>query len=192
MKPRILVAFASVGGNTAETARLLTVVATEARAEVTGPVDVRGQNAGILLGFDGLLIGEPTWGEGTHHTDFAPFDQSMAVLLQPGQKLLGVRAAAFGGCDRAYRNFGRAVELIEDRLVACGASVVQRGLKIELAHNDHSRRFTRQWAQDFVARVRGELEPQPNRPAMGKADVDEVMGISAQERKRRDNAGLMQ
>lgn len=192
MKPRVLVAFASVGGNTAETARLLAVAATEAGAEVTGPVDVRGKNAGILLGFDGLLIGEPTWGEGTHHTDFAPFDASMAAMLQPGQKLVRVRAAAYGGCDRAYRNFGRAVELIEDRLVACGASVVQRGLKIELAHNDHSRAFTRQWALDFLSRVQGRLETQPYRPAMGKADVDAVMGISAQERKRRDNAGLMQ
>lgn len=190
MKPRILVAFASVGGNTAETARLIAAAAEEADSDVTGPVDVRGRDAAILVGFDGLLIGEPTWGEGTHHTDYAPFDASMAAMLQPGQILRDTRAAAFGGCDRAYRNFGRAVELIEDRLIACGAQVVQRGLKIELAHNDISRKFTRLWAQDFVARVKCELAPQPHRPAMTKADVDAVMGISVQERQRRDNAGL--
>lgn len=190
MNTRILVLFASVGGNTADTARLIAAAAAEAGAEVTGPLDVRGRDAGVLAGFDGLLIGEPTWGEGTHHADFAPFDASMAELLQPQQKLRRCRGAAFGGCDRAYRHFGRAVELIEDRLIACGAQVVQRGLKIELAHNQHSRRFTRQWALDFVARVKGELEPQPHRPAMTKADVDAVMGISVQERQRRDNAGL--
>ncbi len=102
----------------------------------------------------------------------------------------GVRSAAFGGCDRAYRHFGRAVELIEDRLVACGAVITQRGLKIELAHTEHSRAFTAKWAQDFVARLRNQLPLQPYRPAMTKPEVDAVMGISADERKRRDNAGL--
>ncbi|MBX3475637.1 MAG: flavodoxin domain-containing protein [Planctomycetes bacterium] len=189
--PTILVAFASVGGNTAQTAALLAGAASAAGAQVTGPLDVRGRDAAILRGFDGLLLGEPTWGEGTHHTDFAPFDESMAALLQPGCTLAGVGAAAFGGCDRAYRHFGRAVELIEDRLVACGAKVVQRGLKIELAHNESSRAFTAQWARHFVARLRGELEWQPWRPAMGKAEVDAVMGVSPEERQRRDNAGLM-
>lgn len=190
MATKVLIAFASVGGNTAETAGLCAEAAREAGAEVTGPVDVRGRDANILRGYDGLLIGSPTWGEGAHHFDFLPFDASMEALLQPMCALTGVRAAAFGGCDRAYRQFGRAIELIEDRLIACGANVVQRGLKIELAHNEHSLAFTKQWAADFVRRVRAELPPQPHRPAMAKADVDAAMGISTEERARRDNAGL--
>jgi flavodoxin I len=153
-------------------------------------VDVRGCDANILRGYDGLLIGSPTWGEGAHHFDFLPFDASIEALLQPTRALAGVRAAAFGGCDRAYRHFGRAIELIEDRLTACGANVVQRGLKIELSHNEHSRAFTEQWAADFVHRVRAELPVQPHRPPMTKTDVDTVMGISGEERARRDNAGL--
>ncbi|MBE7491812.1 MAG: flavodoxin domain-containing protein [Planctomycetes bacterium] len=191
MNPRVLVGYVSVGGNTAETANILAAAAREAGAEVAGPVDLRGKSAELLIGHDGLLLGEPTWGEGAHHTDFAPFDDSMARLLEPGRALAGVRAAAFGGCDRAYRNFGRAIELIEDRLAACGALVVQQGLKIELAHNGHSRAFTRRWAQQFVARVAGRLEPQAYRPAMTRADADAVMGITPAQRRARDNAGLM-
>jgi len=191
MSPRLCIAFASAGGVTAETARLCALAAREAGAAVTGPLDVRGKDASVLRGFDGLLIGSPTWGEGAHHFDFAPFETSMQDLLQPARALAGARAAAFGGCDRAYRHLGRAIELIEDRLAACGAIVIQRGLKIELAHNENSRAFTRAWARDFVRRLRGQLPAQPHRPAMGKAEVDAVMGISAEGRIRRDNAGLM-
>lgn len=191
MKPRILVAFASVSGNTAQTAAICVDALLRGGAQVAGPQDVRGRDALVLCGFDGLLLGEPTWGEGAHHPDFVPFDQSMQDLLVPQRRLEGARAAAFGGCDRAYRHFGRAIELVEARLQQCGAQVVQRGLKIELAHTPASVDFTRRWALDFLARVRGELEPQPHQPAMTKAEVDAVMGISAQERARRDNAGLM-
>ncbi len=191
MKPRILVAFASVSGNTAETARLCVQAMQHAGAEVTGPENVRAGNASLLCGFHGVLLGAPTWGEGAHHPDFVPFDQSMLDQLVPGALLAGTRAAAFGGCDRAYRHFGRAIELLEDGLLQCGAQIVQRGLKIELAHNQHSRAATSQWALDFLARITGEKSLQPYRPAMTTADVDQVMGISPQERSRRDNAGLM-
>ncbi len=151
---QLVIAYATGGGNTQLTAEL----AAEAAARAGASVDLYNVyllDASVLLEADAILLGEPTHGDGEHHGDFLPFDRSMAEVLVPGRGLAGVPAAGFVGCDRAYTNFGRAIELIEDRLVECGASIVQQGLKIELAHTDQSKAFTRKWAGDFVRRVRG-------------------------------------
>lgn len=174
---KVIVVYASAGGNTRETAHMAAAGAKQAGADVD-LYNVYQLEASILLEADAILAGEPTYGDGDHHGDYIPFDKGMADLLVPQKKLLGKPAAAFVGCDRAYKNFGRAIELIENRLVECGAHIVQQGLKIELKHNDHSREFTRQWGIDFVRRARGELPWQPNRPAMTPAEADAVMGIT--------------
>lgn len=187
---RIAIVFATSGGNTLETARMAAVGCTEAGAKVA-LYNAVAFSPGVLLEHDGILIGEPTWGDGAHHADYARFDAAMAEVLAPGRLLAGKGAAAFVGCDRAYRNFGRALELIEERLVECGAQVLQQGLKIELKHNPASREYTKQWGRDFVARLRGELERQDHTARMGRADVDRVMGISKAQREHRDLQGLL-
>jgi flavodoxin I len=174
---KLLIVYASGGGNTRETAECAAQGARDAGAEVD-LYNVYMLDASILLEADAVLAGEPTYGDGDHHADFIPFDRGMAELLAPERKLANLPAAAFVGCDRAYRNFGRAIELIEDRLEQCGARIIQQGLKIELKHNDHSRAYTRRWAADFVRRARGELEIQPHRPAMSLDQADAVMGIT--------------
>lgn len=186
---RIAIVFATSGGNTLETARMAGVGCTEAGAQVA-LYNARDFSPRVLLEHDGILLGEPTWGDGAHHADFVAFDNAMAELLAPGKLLTGKGAAAFVGCDRAYRNFGRALELMEERLLACGASILQPGLKIELRHNPTSRAFTQQWGKEFVARLRGELAPLDFTKRMARAEVDKVMGISPAERERRDLAGL--
>ncbi|MCB9932913.1 MAG: flavodoxin domain-containing protein [Planctomycetes bacterium] len=189
MSLKLVIVYASTGGNTRETAELAAEGAESAGASVDS-YNAYGLDASILLEAQAILLGEPTWGDGEHHGDWLPFDRGMLELLVPRRKLDGVPAAAFVGCDRAYRNFGRAIELIEERLVECGARIVQQGLKIELKHNQHSRVFTRQWARDFVLRARGELPPQPYRPAMTREQADAVMGIGTDERGQRDRRGL--
>ncbi len=189
MTVRIAIVFATSSGNTLETARMAAAGAAEAGA-VTTLYCARDFSAEVLTRHDGILIGEPTWGQGDHHADFRPFDDSMAKLLVPAKRLRGKGAAAFAGCDRAYRNFGRAIELIEQRLAGCGADILQRGLMIELRHNPASREFTQQWGRDFVARLRGELAREAFEPRMGRAEVDQVMGISAAERENRELGGL--
>lgn len=184
-----MVVYASGTGNTRETAECAAEGARQAGAEVD-LYNVYLLDASILLEGDAVLVGEPTHGDGEHHGDFIPFDKSMGELLVPGRKLEGIPAAAFVGCDRAYKKFGGAIEHVENRLVECGARIVQKGLKIELKHNEHSRLFTRQWAQDFVKRARGELEPQAHRPTMTHDEVDAVMGVSSEERVRRGGRGL--
>lgn len=174
---KLIIVYASGGGNTRQTAEYAAEGARAAGADVD-LYNVYMLDASILLEADAILAGEPTYGDGEHHGDFIPFDRQVVELLVPGMKLQHVPAAAFVGCDRAYRNFGRAIELIEDRLIECGARIMQQGLKIELKHNDHSQDFTRQWAADFVRRARGELAVQAYRPAMTLEQADAVMGIA--------------
>ncbi|MCA8910490.1 MAG: flavodoxin domain-containing protein [Planctomycetes bacterium] len=189
MKLRLLIVYTSTGGNTRETAELAAAGAEAAGADVD-LYNAYSLDASILLEADAILLGEPTWGDGEHHADWLPFDRGMASQLAPGRKLEAIPAAAFVGCDRAYRNFGRAIELVEDRLIECGAIVVQQGLKIELQHNDHSRAFTRQWAGDFVKRAAGASPHQPYRPAMTREQADAVMGISEDDRDDKNRRGL--
>ncbi len=185
----IAIVFASSSGNTFETARLAAAAMMEHGAKVA-TYNAATFKADVLLEADGILLGEPTWGDGGHHADFLRFDQSMAEMLVPQRKLQGKGAAVFTGCDRAYRNFGRAIELMEERLIECGASILQRGLKIELRHKPISRAFTQQWGRDFLKRLRAELPPQPHIPRMTQKDVDKIMGVSEQERWNRDHGGL--
>jgi flavodoxin I len=189
MTTRIVIVFASSSGNTLETARLASAAMMEHGAEVA-MYNAASFKADVLLDAQGILLGEPTWGDGDHHADFRRFDESMAELLVPERKLQGKGAAVFTGCDRAYRNFGRAIEHMEERLIECGASILQRGLKIELRHKPISRAFTQQWGRDFLKRLQGELPPQPHIPRMTQPDVDRIMGVSEEERFRRDQGGL--
>jgi flavodoxin I len=189
MTTRIAIVFASSGGNTFETARLVSAAMMEHGANVA-MYNASTFKADVLLDADGILLGEPTWGDGDHHADFRPFDDSMADLLVPDRKLQGKGAAVFTGCDRAYRNFGRAIELMEERLIECGANILQRGLKIELRHKPISRAFTQQWGRDFLKRLRRELPVEPHIPRMTQKDVDKIMGVSEQERWNRDHGGL--
>lgn len=182
---RIFIGYSSTGGNTKRTAELIADGAANAGAE-PDLYNVYLLDASILLEYDAVLLGEPTYGDGDHHGDFIPFDAAMGKELQPGRLLQGIPAAAFAGCDRAYANFGRAVELIEDRLIECGAKILQRGLKIELSHTPESEVFTRQWGENFVRRCRSELPVQAHRPAMSRDEVDEVMGVSKEERDARN------
>ncbi|MCA8917967.1 MAG: flavodoxin domain-containing protein [Planctomycetes bacterium] len=190
MSLRLLIVYTTTGGNTRETAELAAEGASSVGGVEVDLYNAYGLDASILLEGDAILVGEPTWGDGEHHADFLPMDRSMGELLAPEKRLTGIPAAAFVGCDRAYRNFGRAIELVEDRLMECGALIVQRGLKIELTHNDHSRVFTRQWAHDFVLRAKGEMPPQPHRPAMTREQADAIKGVSLADRERRNQSGL--
>jgi len=189
MKPRVHILYASVGGNTAETANVCAAALLDAGAGVR-LIKARSANVNDLTSADALLLGQPTWGDGDIHSDFMALDRAMQTELAPDKRLHGIPAAVFGGCDRAYRNFGRAVQHTEDRLLQCGATLVQRGLKIELAHNDTSRAFTHGWALAFLARVRGELRHEPHDPPMTPEDVDTIMGVTPQERQRRSTQGL--
>lgn len=190
MKPNVVIVYASGGGRTRETAQLCAAGVVAAGGAALGPLAAKGLDPLRLLEAEGLLLGEPTWGFGTHHFEYRSFDDAMGKVLGPCRLLEPRGAAAFAGCDRAYRTFGTALDLIEQRLLACGARLLQRGLKIEQQHTEASRAFTVAWARDFVLRLRGELPPQPHLPRPMHAEVDAIMGVSPAERAQRDQGGL--
>jgi flavodoxin I len=80
-----------------------------------------------LRNYDAILLGAYTWGDGDLPDEFLDFYHEMDSL-----NLTGKAAAAFGSCDSSYEHWGRAVEILTEKLVELGADVVLDGLKIEL------------------------------------------------------------
>ncbi|RSK25839.1 flavodoxin [Bacillus sp. HMF5848] len=122
---KIIIAFASMSGNTEEIADLL--------KESMGPfnhqidmMEIEHMEVEDLLPYDGILIGSYTWGDGDLPYETEDFYEDLLTL-----DLTGKRAAVFGSGDRAYPKFCAAVDLFEDRLKECNADIIQNGLKVE-------------------------------------------------------------
>jgi flavodoxin I len=124
---KILIAFASMSGNTEEIAELI-----KSGIETTGHeidmMEIENINIQKLVEYDGILLGAYTWGDGELPYEVEDFYDDIESL-----DLSGKKTAVFGSGDHAYPKFCAAVDLIEERLVACGAELVQEGLKVELA-----------------------------------------------------------
>ncbi len=184
MAKSILIVYSTGGGNTKNSAEAIAEGVKQAGGNLIGVKNVTEISVEELTRADCILMGEPTWGDGEHYDDFLPFDKAMKEKLAPGKKLAGKQAAAFAGCDRAYSIFGNAVDMIEDRLMECGAEIMQQGVKVELEHNEHSLNFCRKWGHDFAKRVSGEMPKQPYIPRMTHDDADRVKGIDPASRTK--------
>jgi flavodoxin I len=123
----ILIAYASMSGNTEDIANILKNtlntfphdVAMKELEEIT-PEE--------LADYDGILIGCYTWGDGD-----LPYEAEDFYDDLEGFDLSGKKAAVFGSGDTDYPKFCEAVRIFEERLVECGAEIAQEGLKIELS-----------------------------------------------------------
>lgn len=184
MAKSILIVYSTGGGNTKNSAEAIAEGVKQAGGDLKGVKNVTEISVDELTKYDALLIGEPTWGDGEHYDDYLPFDNAMKEKLVPGKKLAGKQCAVFAGCDRAYAIFGNAVDMIEDRLMECGAEIMQQGVKVELEHNEHSLNFCKKWGHDFVKRINGEMPKQPYIPRMSHDDADRVKGIDPASRKK--------
>jgi flavodoxin I len=122
---KILIAYASMSGNTEGIADLL-----KAKLEQLGHhVDLREMeqlNASELLDYPAFLIGSYTWGDGELPYEAEDFFEELSQV-----SLTGKKAAVFGSGDTAYPQFCAAVDLLEQRLKECGAELVQDGLRVE-------------------------------------------------------------
>ncbi len=189
MAKTILIVYSSGGGNTKNSAEAIAEGVKQAGGNLVGIKNVTEMTVDELTKPDCILIGEPTWGDGEHYDDYLPFDNNMKERLAPDKKLAGKQCAVFAGCDRAYPIFGNAVDMIEDRLIECGAEIMQQGVKVELEHNEHSLAFCKKWGHDFVKRINGEMPKQPHIPRMTHDDADRVKGIDPASRKKGAAAG---
>lgn len=135
---------------------------------------VEGASPNDLKGKDFFILAEPTWGDGEHYDDWIPFDEEIQKA-----DLKGCKGAVIAGCDRSYAQYGVAVDLMEDSLTKAGATIIQQGLKVELAPTEKFYDwFKKNWLPNLVKRAKGELEPQPATPRMTIEQVSEIMGIA--------------
>ncbi|WP_407282472.1 flavodoxin [Methanolobus sp. WCC1] len=100
-----------------------------------------------ITGYDLIVLGCSTWGEGELQDDFIPFEREM-----DGLKLEGKKAACFGPGDSDYVFFCEAVNILEARLESCGAELVAEGLKID-GDVDDQLDLASEWAEKLLANI---------------------------------------
>ncbi|KGX84966.1 flavodoxin [Pontibacillus litoralis] len=144
----IVIAYASMSGNTEEMADLIKEDLEQAGHTVTlEEIDVL--EAHTLTDYDGILIGSYTWNDGDLPYEAEEFYEDLAEV-----DLTNKRAAVFGSGDTAYPLYCEAVHTFEKQLTQCGATIVQEGLKIEMAPTtdedyDNIASFSKQFATFF-------------------------------------------
>ncbi|CAK8583739.1 MULTISPECIES: flavodoxin [Priestia] len=124
---KILIAYASMSGNTEEIAELIKSnfepFDYDIDIEKIEHLDIQK-----LVEYDGILLGVYTWGNGDLPYEVEDFYDEIENV-----DLTGKKAAIFGSGDRSYPEFCAAVDLLEEKLELSGVEIVQKGLKIELA-----------------------------------------------------------
>lgn len=142
---KILIAYASLTGNTEEIAELIAEGVRQAghEAELKASYDC---NAADLPEYDGFLLGVYTWGDGELPDEFLDFYEELDEL-----DLSGKKTAVFGSGDTSYEQFCGAVDLVEEKVKERGAFVIQESLKIEFSpledEKENCRAYGRQFAQ---------------------------------------------
>ena len=109
-----------------------------------------------LLNYDLILIGSSTWGLGELQENMKTFEPELQKL-----NLAGKLAAAFGPGDKqGYPDyFCKAVDIIEDDLVRCGAEIVMPALKVDESEDREKREEQiRKWAEELIKEVNEEME----------------------------------
>jgi len=147
---KILIAFASMSGNTEEIAELIKTSIEPLGHEIEMK-EIENINTQKLLEYEGIILGAYTWGDGELPYEVEDFYDDIETM-----DLTGKKVAVFGSGDHAYPKFCAAVDILEERLVACGAEIVEQGLKVELApetEEDIERCVT--FAFNFAGRLEG-------------------------------------
>ncbi|GLX67436.1 flavodoxin [Paenibacillus glycanilyticus] len=122
---KVIVAYASLTGNTEEMAEAIAAGAREAGAEVAVR-DAYDADASELDQYDGIAVGAYTWGDGELPDEFIDFYEALDHLDLSGRK-----AIVFGSGDSSYPIFCGAVDTIEQKLKELGAELVAPGVKVE-------------------------------------------------------------
>lgn len=147
---QILIAFASMSGNTEEVADHLQSK-LEKRGHTITLEEMDELTPSELGHYDAILLGSYTWGDGDLPYEVEEFYEEMEKV-----DLAGIPAATFGSGDTNYPKFCEAVHTFEEQLKACGATIVQEGFKIEMALNeDEDYERCTEFAEKFAMNVEG-------------------------------------
>lgn len=144
-----LIVYASMTGNTEEMAQIIGegILNGDVKTVVK---DIWEVDAKELELYDGILLGAYTWGDGDLPDEFLDFYEDMTHIF-----LAGKMAAVFGSCDSTYEHRGRSVDLLTERLLKCGATVVHTGMKIDLAPTADEREQLFKFGQFFAETLKG-------------------------------------
>lgn len=126
------------GSNTGNTREVAEAIASGVRAAggVAEIKNVAKAFPGELLKYDGIALGSSTWGDGQFQRDYEFFHEMME-----GLDLTGKKAIPFGSCDPLYEHFGRAVDMIHERLHELGADVISPPVKIIRSPNEEDKKY---------------------------------------------------
>ncbi len=127
MAKKIVLIYGTTSGNTEELAEDVVDGLASSGAEVVVK-NVTDASVDELGGYDAIIFGCPTYGEGELQDDFVDFNDAIS-----GISLEGKKAAVFGpGDSEEYPDtFCVAVDILEEALRRCGAEIVVEGLKID-------------------------------------------------------------
>lgn len=148
MNATCLIVYASMSGNTEEIAGLIGKGIQLAGSAVQIK-DILEVDSKELEEYEGILLGSYTWGDGELPDEFLDFYEEMNCL-----ELNGKAAVSFGSCDSTYEHWGRAVDILTDKLAELGAMVLD-GLKIDLAPTGSEKEQCIQFGKSFVERMKG-------------------------------------
>lgn len=88
--------------------------------------DVMDVTADVLVEYDFILLGSPTYEPKMIQEDMLPFFDDLEKL-----RLDGKLGAAFGPGDSAWPDFCTAVEMLEERMKACGLQILIEPMMID-------------------------------------------------------------
>ena len=141
---KVLVAYASLTGNTEEMAELIVEGIREEGGEAVLKA-VTDCNAMEINSYEGVLLGAYTWGDGELPDEFLDFYEEMDDL-----DLSTSKSAAFGSGDTGYEIYCGAVDRIEEKLKERGANILQDSLKIEYGPSATEKEACRQFGRQFI------------------------------------------
>jgi flavodoxin I len=142
---KIILIVASMSGNTEMMADVIADGVREMGEELEVIDIMEGPEATELEGYDGILLGAYTWGDGELPDDFLDFYEGMDSVILTGKK-----TAVFGSCDSAYLQYGAAVDILMEKLRERGAEVYPHGLKVELTPDKEEEEACRTFGNEFV------------------------------------------
>ncbi len=122
---KVIVIYGSTTGNTEEMAKSVEQALSVSGYDVVLK-NVTEADPAELKGYDYILLGSSTWGDGELQDDFIDFEENMRNV-----DLTGKKSAVFGCGESSWPMFCEAVNILENRLKKCGAELVMEGFKID-------------------------------------------------------------
>ncbi|GAA3409886.1 flavodoxin [Paenibacillus hodogayensis] len=146
---KVIVVFASMTGNTEDMADAVAEGIREAGAEVVLK-NVLDANASELTQYDAFVLGAYTWGDGELPDEFLDFYDELDDL-----DLSGKYSAVFGSADSSYPEFGKAVDLLVEKLEEMDTVRIAPPLKVELGPTSEEKEACRELGRQVAAAATG-------------------------------------